>query len=450
MRNILILLTAASFIPLAQANQTPNFFAGYQQSLTSCLADMDGAENPELALRQSGECAADSTVGFFFERGADVLSQHGKRVFGHGFHIQQSLDYSVAGDGKVRGDLDAVIPLMSIGDAGGATNSLPQGALFLQNGITRWSDEFGFDRSDTRIGLVHRFAGGARQNHTAGPSPLHFWGVSAALQQNLDRGHERHVFGADYVGTWGIGYINHYAVQSGWREGRPGFQERAIGGSEIGVKLSPTTAINLDISTGVWDSQQQLGASVRQNRVALAWKPHPYLQLTSTWRGGNQTDERNDMRISFVKPLGVKRGKAQWAGLGIANRGEVNAEEVWRTVDSENRIEVIERKAPVSGVTAGDVTVRFLRENVPSGGELRLQAQVADAVVNPVRVVVQLMPGEGANPAIAGEDFPAEPIEIVIAQGATVGVAEVDLPMNPNLKSRRTVRVEIIEVGGQS
>ena len=112
MRNILILLTAASFIPLAQANQTPNFFAGYQQSLTSCLADMDGAENPELALRQSGECAADSTVGFFFERGADVLSQHGKRVFGHGFHIQQSLDYSVAGDGKVRGDLDAVIPLM--------------------------------------------------------------------------------------------------------------------------------------------------------------------------------------------------------------------------------------------------------------------------------------------------------------------------------------------------
>ena len=441
MRNILILLTVASFIPLAQADDSSNFFAGYRQSLTSCLAEMDGAENASLAARQSGECAVDSTVGFFFERGADVLSQHGKRVFGHGFHIQQSLDYSVAGDGKVRGDLDAVIPLMNI--SGGAANSLPQGALFLQNGITRWSDEFGFDRSDTRIGLVHRFTdNGIRQNH--------LWGISAALQQNLERGHERHVFGADYVGTWGIGYINHYAVQSGWREGRPGFQERAIGGSEIGVKLSPTTAINLDISTGVWDSQQQLGASVRQNRVALAWKPHPYLQISSTWRGGNQTDERNDMRISFVKPLGVKRGKAQWAGLGIANRGEVNAEELWRTVDSENRIEVIERKAPVSGVTAGDVTVRFLRENFQSGGELRLQAQVADAVANPVRVVVQLMPGEGANPAIAGEDFPAEPIEIVIAQGATVGVAEVDLPLNPNLKSRRTVRVEIIEVGGRS
>ena len=175
MRNILILLTTASFIPLAQANQTPNFFAGYQQSLTSCLADMDGAENPELALRQSGECAADSTVGFFFERGADVLSKQGKRVFGHGFHIQQSLDYSVAGDGKVRGDLDAVIPLMNIS---GSDNALPHGALFLQNGITRWSDEFGFDRNDTRIGLVHRFAGGARQNHTAGPPPPFMFGAS--------------------------------------------------------------------------------------------------------------------------------------------------------------------------------------------------------------------------------------------------------------------------------
>ena len=254
----------------------------------------------------------------------------------------------------------------------------------------------------------------------------------------------------DYVGTWGVGYFNHYAVQSGWRIGRAGFQERAIGGSEVGVKLSPTSAINLDISTGVWDSQQQLGASVRQNRVALAWKPHPYLQLTGTWRGGNQVDERNDMRISFVKPLGTKRGKAQWVGLGVANRNEVNADELWRTVDSENRIEVVERKAPVSGVTAGDVTVRFVQKDFQSGGELRLQAQVANAVANPVRVVVQLMPGEGANPAIAGEDFPAEPIEIVIAQGATVGVAEVDLPMNPNLKSRRTVRVEIIEVGGAS
>ena len=173
MRNFLLSLLAMSFIPLAHANETPNFFAGYQQSLTSCLAEMDGAENASLAARQSGECAVDSTVGFFFERGADALSKHGKRVFGHGFHIQQSLDYSVAGDGKVRGDLDAVIPLMNIS---GAKNELPHGALFLQNGITRWSDEFGFDRSDTRIGLVHRFAGGARQSHT--PPPPHIFGAS--------------------------------------------------------------------------------------------------------------------------------------------------------------------------------------------------------------------------------------------------------------------------------
>ena len=436
MRNIVLVALATASITQSAAAQD---LSSYTQSLTSCIANLDGVAAAEQAVARASVCAVDNTAQFVFDRSADYFGQRGKQLFGQGFHIQQSLQYSAAAGDKVHGDLDAVIPLMNIS---GTANALPHGALFLQNGITRWSDESGFDRSDTRIGLVHRFTdNGILQNH--------LWGISAALQQNLERGHERHVFGADYVGTWGVGYINHYAVQSGWREGRAGFQERAIGGSEIGVKLSPTSAINLDISTGVWDSQQQLGASVRQNRVALAWKLHPYLQISSSWRDGNQIEERNDMRISFVKPLGVKRGKAQWVGLGVANRGEVNAEKLWRTVDSENRIEVIERKTPISGVTAGDVTVRFVQQDFQSGGELRLQAQVANAVVNPVRVVVQLTPGDGVNPAIAGEDFPAEPIEIVIAQGATVGVAAVDLPLNPNLKSRRTVRVKIIAVGSQ-
>ena len=455
MRNIVLIALATASITQSAAAQD---LSSYTQSLTSCIANLDGVAAAEQAFDRASVCAIDNTAQFIFDRSADYFGQRGKQLFGQGFHIQQSLQYSAAAGDKVRGDLDAVIPLRM----GVAADSLPSGALFLQNGISRWTDQHGFDRSDTRVGLVRRFQA----------DNANLFGISAALQQNLERGHERRVFGLDYVGRFGKGYVNHYAAQTDWLAGRngfqeraiggkeiappcclfsaSGFQERAIGGKEIGVSLAPTTAIKLDLSVGDWDSQTEIGESVIRNRVAVAWQPHPYWRFSGDYSDGNQVDAHKSMRIAFVKPLGKHRAKAQWVGFGVARNEEVQSDDMWRTVASENRIEVVERKVPAREVRSGDVALHFLQDKAATGTTIRIQASVAAPAANELRVLVQLSPGGGENPAVAGEDFPVAPIVIVIAQGSTAGVVQVAIPINPEIKSERRLRAEIIKVGGQA
>ena len=433
MRNIVLVALATACITQSAVAKD---LSSYTHSLTSCIANLDGVAAAEQAVDRASVCAVDNTAQFIFDRSADYFGQRGKQLFGQGFHIQQSLQYSAAAGDKVRGDLDAVIPLRM----GVAANNLPSGALFLQNGISRWTDQHGFARNDTRVGLVRRFQADSEN----------LFGISAALQQNLERGHERRVFGLDYVGRFGKGYVNHYAAQTDWLAGRNGFQERAIGGKEIGVSLAPTTAIKLDLSVGDWDSQTEIGESVIRNRVALAWQPHPYWRFSGDYSDGNQVDAHKSMRIAFVKPLGKHRAKAQWVGFGVARNEQVQSDDMWRTVASENRIEVVERKMPAREVRSGDVALHFLQDKAATGTTIRIQASVAAPAANELRVLVQLSPGGGENPAVAGEDFPVAPIEIVIAQGSTAGVVQVAIPINPEIKSERRLRAEIIKVGGQA
>ena len=433
MRNIVLVALATACITQSAVAKD---LSSYTHSLTSCIANLDGVAAAEQAVDRASVCAVDNTAQFIFDRSADYFGQRGKQLFGQGFHIQQSLQYSAAAGDKVRGDLDAVIPLRM----GVAANNLPSGALFLQNGISRWTDQHGFARNDTRVGLVRRFQADSEN----------LFGISAALQQNLERGHERRVFGLDYVGRFGKGYVNHYAAQTDWLAGRNGFQERAIGGKEIGVSLAPTTAIKLDLSVGDWDSQTEIGESVIRNRVAVAWQPHPYWRFSGDYSDGNQVDAHKSMRIAFVKPLGKHRAKAQWVGFGVARNEQVQSDDMWRTVASENRIEVVERKAPTRDAQSGDVRLRFLQNTAATGTTIRIEAYLSAPAENDLRILVQLSPGSGDNPAIPGEDFSTEPIEIVITQGSTAGIAAVDMPHNPDNKSTRRIRAEIIKVGGQA
>ena len=97
-------------------------------------------------------------------------------------------------------------------------------ALFLQWGVSRYTDDRGMRRDDLRYGLVRRFA----LSDTPGAD---VFGVSGLFQQGLESGHERFVIGLDYAGRWGKSWFHHYTPTTGWRSGRSGFQERALGGS---------------------------------------------------------------------------------------------------------------------------------------------------------------------------------------------------------------------------
>ena len=60
-------------------------------------------------------------------------------------------------------------------------------------------------------------------------------GVSAWLQENLERGHQRVMAGLDYAGRWGSGSFSYFLPATEWRRARPGYEERAVEGMELGL-----------------------------------------------------------------------------------------------------------------------------------------------------------------------------------------------------------------------
>ena len=64
-----------------------------------------------------------------------------------------------------------------------------------------------------------------------------------------------------------------------------------------------------------------------------------------------------------------------------------------------------------------------------------------------IRLLVQLVPGAGENPAVPGEDYLDEPIEVTISQGNTVGVATIQLLRNADMTEARSLGVTVSLVG---
>ena len=73
-------------------------------------------------------------------------------------------------------------------------------ALFVQNGLSRWTDEHGYLRNDARLGMVRRIAVSERPD--AG-----VFGTSVFFQENLERGHGRIATGVDWSDGWGAGSL---------------------------------------------------------------------------------------------------------------------------------------------------------------------------------------------------------------------------------------------------
>ena len=49
------------------------------------------------------------------------------------------------------------------------------------------------------------------------------------------------------------------------------------------------------------------------------------------------------------------------------------------------------------------------------------------------------MPGSGDNPAVPGEDFVDQPVELTIAQGATTGSVSIQLLRNNDVRENRSL-----------
>ena len=213
---------------------------------------------------------ADRAIAGAFGFTQDLLDRQGKALFGQGFSIQSSFDYSLSSSSGIQGNLDVVVPVYSFSSS--SSDATPLRSGFLQNGITRWVDERGIQRSDARMGFVYRF--------TAGQNRANMFGLSALLQKNLEFDHQRLATGVDYAGIWGVASLTYFKPITDWQFNHLGYKERPLEGMDFDMQLKPTTAILFRTTVGRWKDPEGSGNWLTRGRVALEWQPHPYLKAS--------------------------------------------------------------------------------------------------------------------------------------------------------------------------
>ena len=396
----------------------------------SCMTSLSGKDSADWDA--GSRCVGDRLGGLLVDAAARLATEQGRRVFGERFSLVHRMSWSPLGQG-LAGELDAVIPLAYRGRAQtGADDApaLPGSALFLQQGMTRWTDAQGLRRNDVRLGGAWRFVAGAD-----------VYGATALVQENLERGHQRFVLGTDYAGRWGHVSLQHYVPTTEWRPGRSGYEERAVGGTELSLRLDLTTTLALDTAMGRWE-RDDAGRSTVDGRLGLGWRPHPYLRMDAHTGLGSGADGES-YTFSLDVPFGGPRKRTKWEGLGaFAMARAATAGDLWRPVENVGRIRTIERAARQNAGGDG-VTVRFLQSSAATGGTVEVEVALSARASEDVRLSVRLAPGSGDNPAVAGVDYVDEPALVTIPQGATSGRATFRLLVNPALDTDRTLTVTV-------
>ena len=412
-----------------------------ETAVASCIRSSRGASIGDLASASS-RCLAGSVVNKVIDTATVLVNETAQEGIHQNFKIINHLNYSPT-DGDLRGDLDVVVPLSFSGFGGSSMlSSQKPNALFLQQGVTTWKDGHSLRRNDLRFGVVRRFAVSEESG---------IFGVSAFIQQNLERGHKRMVAGMDYRGKFGVGSFTYFQPMTGWRQGRPEHQERPREGMELGFRMDLTTAVKLDTAVGRWENRSWPSSERWKTggRIGLRFKPHTWLDFGVSYNSFG-TDDSFAYSMTFHRPLGGGAQKQPtWNGLGrFAGGTAPSASDAWRPISNVDRIEYVER-ASIWGIAEG-ATVRFLQDVVVSGEEVRMEVSLASTVSQDARLMVRLMPGEGDNPVVPGRDYVNEPVEVIVPAGASRAEFSIRLLLNPDMTRNRTLSAKVYPAGVSS
>ena len=395
----------------------------------------------EQALPAGARCFADQALNGMFDGALQRLGGRGQALFGQYFRVENRMRYSSANGGGLRGDLDFVVPLSF------SASSVGEGhvrrALFLQEGLSRWEDRDGFRRNDVRHGMVYRHALSTEPGSGVA-------GASAFYQHNLERGHERFVAGMDYVGRWGVGTFHYYLPVTGWLPGRAGYEERAREGMELGLRLEMTDTLSLDLAAGRWEDDDGSGVWSAQERLGLKWQPHTWLDVAAGW---DSDAASASLGLALRVPLhgGGRASSSRWRGLGLAGGGSATAPDIWRTDESVGRIRYAERIVQAARPRHGvrEAQVRFLQDRAVNGAEIRLEVTLPSPASEDIRLRVQLVPGGGAHPAVAGRDYVDEPVAVTVPRGGDRAVVSMRLPKNPKMRRSRALSAVLLPFPGE-
>ena len=435
MRNAMTAAALSAVLPLTLA-AGPSLAAGaaaeraWERS-TGCLTSATSGGGD---LASGADCIGNRLGGLLLDETARVLADRGRAMFGENFRLAHRMAWAPFGNG-LAGELDMVVPLGFTGTAraDGEGDALYRSTFFFQQGVTRWRDRHGLQRNDLRLGTAFRFT----LPHFAGENVV---GASAFVQENIEWGHQRLVVGADYIGRWGRAALHHYTPVTSWRDGRSGYEERAVGGAELSLQLDLTTTLSFDTAVGRWE-RDDAGRSTIDGRLGLVWRPHPYLRFDAGTEVGSEEESGGSFLVSLNVPFGGTQKPPKWEGLGaFGMAGESAGVDMWRPVDTVGRIRTIERTVEGTDAQESEVSARFLQSSTASGGEIEVEVLLSAPASEAVRVTVRLA-GSGDNPAVAGIDFPDEPKTVTIPSGDTSAQVTFQLISNPRLSSERTLTV---------
>ena len=429
----------AAVFPLGVLPADADDFSAQSASFAPGVSLLSGVQACEPALQdgmgKGSECMAGWAANhLLLDAATRFAAKQGKALFGEHFRIVNTMSFSPF-EGTLSGGVDVVLPL-ALSILPGAAPS-ETGAFFLQQGVTRWVDDHGLDRNDFRFGVVRRFD---LFEEVATSDVL---GVSAFVQQSREFQHTRLVAGSDYAGKWGRGSLNLFIPTTGWRPAHTGYEERSLAGMELGLKFDLTTTLSMSSAIGQWEEDDGLGGWSTNGRMAVGWRPHPWLDIGVAWNGLGTSNDNKAMRVRFSMPLGETRNPPQWEGLGLVGGSPgPSVLDPWTPIDNVGVIQVARRETRSDHLVSG-ATVRFLQDSASSGAQIGMEVLLPAVTSRDLNLVVTLAPGAGDNPAVPGVDFVDEPIPVTIRAETSSAVVTVQLPLNAELNESRSLRATV-------
>ena len=405
----------------------------------------------EQSVSSGGRCFLEQLVnGILLDQTTHYANAYGKRLFGEQFSLVNRLTYSQLGGG-FSGEVDAVVPLSAFagfigfgGPEAGEDAGAEDGAFFFQQGVTSWTDSQGLRRYDMRYGVVRRF-------NVSDEPGANVVGLSTFFQQNLEYGHGRVVTGFDYDGAWGRSTFNYFLPTTGWRDsrGRAGYEERALAGMELSLQLQPTSTLDVETALTRWEARDGAGRWETGARVGFSWQPHAWVKIRTAWDGIGTSTPNPSASAFLTFPLGSRKPIPGWQGLDLGSLGQhVATMDIWRPIDNIGQIRVAERATTslsVDEVLSG-LTVRFLQDGASNGESVKVEVAISAPASEDIQLLVSLVPGEGDNPAVPGEDYVDEPVEVTISQGTTSSVVMIQLLLNDDMTEARSLGVTVSPV----